>query len=66
MVQTSGAQTVGGIKAFTDEPVLPSKTTDATNDGTKPATEAQVYNVADDLSTLDGAVVKTSGNQSVG
>lgn len=46
-VDKSTAQTVWGVKTFTSEPVLPSKTTDATNDGTKPATEAQVKKVKD-------------------
>jgi hypothetical protein len=31
--------------------VLPNKTTDATNDGTRPATEAQVYKVAQSIPT---------------
>lgn len=43
LVDKTTAQTIGGVKTFTSEPVLPSKTTDATNNGTKPATEAQVY-----------------------
>lgn len=65
-VDKTSNQTVAWVKTFSSEPVIPSKTTDATNNGTKPATEAQVYSVAEDLSTLDGAVVKTSGNQNVG
>ena len=47
LVTLTTAQTISGVKTFTVEPVLPSKTTDATNDGTKPATEAQVYKKAD-------------------
>ena len=47
LVTLTTAQTISGIKTFSAEPVLPSKTTDATNDGTKPATEAQVYKKAD-------------------
>ena len=46
LVTLTTAQTISGIKTFSAEPVLPSKTTDATNDGTKPATEAQVYKKA--------------------
>ena len=48
-VDRESAQTVGGVKTFTSEPVLPSKTTAATNDWTKPATEAQVYKKQDAL-----------------
>lgn len=44
-------QTITWTKTFTSEPVLPNKTTDATNNGTKPATEAQVYKVAQDIPT---------------
>lgn len=47
LVTLTTAQTISGVKTFSAEPVLPSKTTDATNDGTKPATEAQVYKKAD-------------------
>lgn len=44
-------QTISWKKTFSIEPVLPNKTTDATNDGTKPATEAQVYKVAQSIPT---------------
>lgn len=44
-------QTISWKKTFSVEPVLPNKTTDATNDGTKPATEAQVYKVAQSIPT---------------
>ena len=57
-VDLTSNQSVGGVKTFTSEPVLPSKTTAATNTGTKPATEAQVYNV-------DTNAVKLTGNQIV-
>lgn len=59
------AQTFTAVKTFSAEPVLPSKTTAATNTGTKPATEAQVYTVAQSVSTLDWSVVKTSWNQTI-
>lgn len=49
LVQTSGNQTINGVKTFGSEPVLHSKTADATNDGTKPATEAQVYKKQDKI-----------------
>lgn len=55
-VDLSTAQSVGGKKTFTTEPALPSKTTDATNDGTKPATEAQVYKKADSTDIKDSTV----------
>ena len=48
-VDKATAQTVWWVKTFTSEPVLPSKTTDAGNNGTKPATEAQVYKKQDSL-----------------
>lgn len=48
-VDKTSAQTVGGKKTFTTEPAIPSKTTAATSDGTKPATEAQVYAKQDKL-----------------
>lgn len=44
-------QTITWVKTFWAEPVLPNKTTDATNNGTKPATEAQVYNVEQKIPT---------------
>ena len=60
LVQTSWNQTIWGTKTYTTEPVLPSKTTDATNDGTKPATEAQVYkkqNTISNSNKLDADLV---------
>lgn len=65
LVDLTTAQTIGWVKTFSDEPVLPSKTTDATNSGTAPATEAQVYTVAQAVSTLDSWVVKTTWDQTV-
>lgn len=49
VVKTTWNQTVWGVKTFTSEPILPSKTSTATNDWTKPATEAQVKAVADSI-----------------
>ena len=51
-VKTSWNQSIGGTKTFTAEPVLPSKSTAAGNNATKPATEAQVYNVAQSIPTV--------------
>ena len=48
-VDLSSAQTVGGVKTFTSAPVIPSKTTDATNTWTAIASEAQVYKKQDSL-----------------
>lgn len=42
-------ETITWTKTFTTDPVLPSKTTDATNTWTSPATEAQVYKKQDTL-----------------
>lgn len=58
-------QTISAKKTFTTEPALPNKTSAATNDGTKPATEKQVYDVAQDLNTLNNSVVKLTGDQTV-
>ena len=49
LVQTSGDQTINGTKTFWTSPVVPSKTTDATNTGTAVATEAQVYKKQDKI-----------------
>ena len=56
-VDRESAQTVGGVKTFTSEPVLPSKTTAATNDWTKPATEAQVYKKQDALAAWSNITI---------
>ena len=64
-VDTSTNQTVWGTKTFTTSPVVPSKTAAATNTWTAIATEAQVYTVAQAVSTLDWNVVKLSWNQTV-
>ncbi|MDR2152763.1 MAG: hypothetical protein LBO72_08080 [Helicobacteraceae bacterium] len=42
-VNLTDNQTIGGVKTFSDEPVLPSKSSAAGDNPTKPATEAQVY-----------------------
>ena len=53
LVQTSWNQTVAGTKTFSTSPVVPNKTSTATNTGTAIATEAQVYTVADAVSTIN-------------
>lgn len=59
-VELTGNQTIEDLKTFTTSPLVPSKTTAATNTGTAIATEAQVFTKAD-----DNAVVKLSGNQTI-
>lgn len=61
LVTLTTAQTISGVKTFSAEPVLPSKTSDATNDGTKPATEAQVYKKQDKLIAGSNVTIETVG-----
>ena len=56
-VTLATAQTISWTKTFSAEPVLPSKTTAATNSWTKPATEAQVKTVADAIPTVNNATL---------
>lgn len=51
VVKLSWNQTINWTKTFTTSPVVPSKTTDATNTWTAIATEAQVYKKQDALTT---------------
>ena len=53
VVKLSWNQTINWTKTFWTSPVVPSKTTDATNTWTAIATEAQVYTVADAVSTIN-------------
>lgn len=53
LVQTSWNQTINWTKTYTTSPVVPNKTSTATNTGTAIATEAQVYTVADAVSTIN-------------
>lgn len=62
-VTTNTAQTISAVKTFWAEPVLPSKTTDATNDWTKPATEAQVYKKQDKLTAQTAYTSKGSATK---
>ena len=59
-VDLSSNQTVAWTKTFSTSPVVPSKTSAATNTGTAIATEAQVY-----LKANNADVVKLTGNQTV-
>ena len=59
LVTLTTAQTISGKKTFTTEFALPSKTADATNDGTKPATEAQVYKKQDKLTAGENITIST-------
>lgn len=60
VVKLTGDQTVGGTKAFSTSPVVPSKDSPAADNPTEIATEAQVFLKADDAD-----VVKLTGNQTV-
>jgi len=60
VVKLTGNQTVAGVKTFSSSPVVPSKTTAATNTGTALATEAQVF-----LKANDANVVKLSDDQTI-
>lgn len=55
-VQTLGDQAINGKKTFFISPVVPSKTRKATNSGTSIATEAQVYEVSQDLAGKQDAL----------
>lgn len=52
VVKLTWAQTIAWTKTFSTSPVVPSKTTAATNTWTAIATEAQVYTVANTLSWI--------------
>ena len=52
VVKLTGNQTVAWTKTFSTSPVVPSKTSDATNTWTAIATEAQVYKKQDTISDL--------------
>ena len=65
VVKLTWNQTINWTKTFWTSPVVPSKTTDATNTWTAIATEAQVYNVAEDVATINSKIpsAATSSNQ---
>lgn len=56
-VDKTTAQTISWKKTFSTEPALPSKTSAATNSWTKPATEAQVYSVAQNIPTVYNSTI---------
>lgn len=60
VVHNTWNETVAGTKTFSTSPVVPSKTTDATNTGTAIATEAQVYKKQDTLT--QGTWISISSN----
>ena len=59
-VDLSSNQEVGWAKTFTTSPTVPNKTSSATNDWTKIATEKQVYDVAQSIPDSDDYVDKTT------
>ena len=65
VVKLTWNQTINWTKTFWTSPVVPSKTTAATNTWTDIATEAQVYNVAQDVATINWKIpsAATSSNQ---
>ena len=65
VVKLTWNQTINGEKTFWTSPVVPSKTADATNTWTAIATEAQVYNVSEDVATINWKIpsAATSSNQ---
>ncbi len=62
-VALTWAQTIDWTKTFTTSPVVPSKTTAATNTWTAIATEAQVYKKQDTL--VSGTNIKTINSTSL-
>ena len=63
VVHKSWAETIAWTKTFSTSPVVPSKTTAATNTGTAIATEAQVYKKQDTL--VSGTNIKTINSNSL-
>lgn len=65
VVKLTWNQTINWTKTFWTSPVVPSKTTAATNTWTAIATEAQVKLVADDVATINWKIpsAATSSNQ---
>lgn len=60
MVTLDGTQTITGPKTFTVSPTVPSKTSSAGNNGTRIATEAQVYKKQDTLTA--GSNIQINGS----
>lgn len=59
-VQTSWNQSIGWTKTFTTSPVVPSKSSDAGNNPTTIATEAQVKKVKDAIPSVINSLSSTS------
>ena len=64
LVDLSSAQSISWKKTFTTEPAIPSKTSDATNDWTKPASEAQVYKKLDSSDLWNATISVTQWGRS--
>ena len=62
VVKLSWNQTINWTKTFWTSPVVPSKTSAATNTWTAIATEAQVKLVADDVATINGMISSNASN----
>ena len=58
-VDKTSNQTIGGTKTFTTSPVVPSKSTDAGDNPTVVATEAQVYKKQDKLTAGANVTIAT-------
>lgn len=63
VVKLTGNQTIAWTKTFSTSPVVPSKTTNATNTWTAIATEAQVYKKQDKLATQTAYTSKGSATK---
>ena len=59
-MQTSGTQTIAGSKTFSTSPAVPSKSSDAGNNPTVIATEAQVKKVKDAIPSVIDSLTSTS------
>lgn len=65
VVKLTWNQTINGEKTFWTSPVVPSKTTDATNTWTAIATEAQVYNVEQKIPSVIDDLTSTSSTSAL-
>ena len=65
VVKLTWNQTINGTKTFWTSPVVPSKTTDATNTWTAIATEAQVYNVEQKIPSVIDDLTSTSSTSAL-
>ena len=65
VVKLTWNQTIAWTKTFSTSPVVPSKTTDATNTWTAIATEAQVYNVEQKIPSVIDDLTSTSSTSAL-